>query len=90
MSAREIPSQLELENAVLRERLAEAEAVLAAIRRGEIDAVVVESPDHTRVFTLEGADHPYRILVECMNEGAATLTPDGYMEIGRASCRARV
>ncbi len=77
MSAREIPRQLELENARLRERLAEAEGVLQAIRRGEVDAVVVEGPQGSRIFTLEGADHPYRVLVESMNEGAATLTADG-------------
>jgi PAS domain S-box-containing protein len=82
VSAREIPSPLELENAALREQLAEAENVLAAIRRGEIDAVVVESASRARVFTLEGADHPYRILVECMNEGAATLTADGVVLYG--------
>jgi PAS domain S-box-containing protein len=29
------------------------------------------------VFTLKSADHPYRILVETMNEGAITLLPDG-------------
>lgn len=82
MSAREIPSRLELENAALRERLAEAEGVVQAIRCGEIDAVVVDGPAGSRVFTLEGADHPYRALVECMNEGAATLTPDGIVLYG--------
>jgi PAS domain S-box-containing protein len=82
VSAREIPHQLELENAALREQLAEAEGVLQAIRRGEVDAVVVEADDGSRVFTLEGADHPYRILIECMNEGAATLTHDGVVLYG--------
>ena len=68
---------LELENARLRDRLAEAEAVIQAIRRGEIDAVVVNSSEGTRIFTLEGSDHPYRLLVESMNEGAATLSEEG-------------
>ena len=68
---------LELENARLRDRLAEAEAVIQAIRRGEIDAVVVNSSEGTRIFTLEGSDHPYRLLVESMNEGAATLSEAG-------------
>ena len=71
------PANLELENAQLRERLAEAEAVIQAIRHGEIDAVVVNSTEGTKVFTLEGSDHPYRLLVESMNEGAATLTDEG-------------
>jgi len=68
---------LELENAHLRDRLAEAEAVIQAIRCGEIDAVVVNSSEGARIFTLEGSDHPYRLLVESMNEGAATLSEDG-------------
>src|SRR5476649_2098448 len=29
-----------------------------------------------RVFSLEGAEHAYRVLIESMNEGALTLTPD--------------
>lgn len=60
----------------LRTRLAEVEATLRAIRRGEVDAVVVEGRRGPRVFTLEGAEHVYRVLVEFMNEGALTLTTD--------------
>ena len=71
------PGRLELENAQLRERLAEAEAVIQAIRHGEIDAVVVHGSEGARIFTLEGSDHPYRLLVESMNEGAATLSEEG-------------
>jgi PAS domain S-box-containing protein len=70
-------SSLQLENAQLRERLADAEAVIQAIRHGEIDAVVVNSSEGAKIFTLEGSDHPYRMLVESMNEGAATLSEDG-------------
>src|SRR5256885_12331868 len=29
------------------------------------------------VFTLQGAEHPYRLLVEKIDEGAATLSDDG-------------
>jgi PAS domain S-box-containing protein len=71
---------LAVENTELRERLEEAESVLQAIRLGEIDAVIVagaDGVDAERVFTLEGADHPYRVLVESMSEGAATLSRDG-------------
>lgn len=82
MSAPQPSTDLERENAELRERLAEAESVVQAIRHGEIDAVVVTGPDGDRVFTLEGADRPYRILVESMNEGAATLTGDGVVLYG--------
>jgi PAS domain S-box-containing protein len=67
---------LEAENAQLRERLAEAEGLLRAIREGEIDAVIVRGAEGDRIFTLEGADYPYRALVESMSEGAVTLAED--------------
>jgi PAS domain S-box-containing protein len=64
------------ELAELRARLAEAEQTLRAIRGGEVDAVVVAGKEGPQVFTLEGAEHPYRVLIESMNEGALTLTAD--------------
>ena len=62
--------------AELRARLAEAEDTLRAIHSGEVDAVVVTGKQGARVFTLEGAEHAYRALIESMNEGALTLTSD--------------
>jgi PAS domain S-box-containing protein len=61
----------------LRAKLSEAEQTLAAIRTGEVDALVVGGPAGDRVFTLEGAEHGYRILMEAMSEGVATLTEQG-------------
>ena len=61
----------------LEARLADAEETLDAIRSGDVDAVVVGEADERRVFTLEGADRPYRILIEQMAEGAATLSTEG-------------
>src|ERR1700680_4038648 len=58
-------------------RVAELEETLRAIRMGEVDAVVVAGPGGDQVFTLQGAEHPYRILVETIDEGAATLSEDG-------------
>ena len=58
-------------------RLAEAEDVLHAIRHGEIDALVVESPGGKHIYTLHSAEEPYRTLVEQMQEGAVVLTPLG-------------
>ena len=55
----------------------EAEETLDAIRSGEVDALVVSGPSGEKVFTLEGAEHPYRVLVESMNEGAISLSLDG-------------
>jgi PAS domain S-box-containing protein len=60
----------------LRARLAEAEETLRAIRAGEVDAVVSAGPRGPQVFTLEGVEHAYRVLIESMNEGALTLTVD--------------
>jgi PAS domain S-box-containing protein len=64
------------ELAGLRVRLAEAEDTLRVIRSGGVDAVVVAGKQGPQVFTLQGAEHPYRVLIESMNEGALTLTAD--------------
>jgi two-component system, NarL family, sensor kinase len=63
----------------LRSRLAEAEETLRAIRGGEVDAVMAAGKNGRQVFTLEGAGHAYRVLIESMNEGALTLTFDKTM-----------
>ena len=68
---------LEAENKELKARLEEAEGMLRAIRSREVDALVVEGPEGPQVYSLEGAEKPYRTFVECMNEGSVTLTPDG-------------
>lgn len=57
-------------------RLEEAEDALRAIRSGEVDAVLVQA-EREQVYTLETADKPYRLLVEQMPQGAATITPEG-------------
>jgi len=61
----------------LRMRLEEAEETLRAIRKGEVDALVVSGPQGDQVYTLKGAEQPYRVFVETMDEGAVTLGPDG-------------
>jgi PAS domain-containing protein len=62
--------------AELQARLDEANSTLRAIRSGEVDAVVVEGKQGVKIFTLEGAEYAYRVLIESMNEGALTLTAD--------------
>src|ERR1700674_346742 len=57
-------------------RLSEAEETLRAIRSGKVDAIVVNGQGEEKVFTLQGADHTYRVFVERMNEGAAVLSYD--------------
>ena len=58
-------------------RLAESEATITAIQSGDVDAVVVGGPNGSQIFTLQSPEDPYRILAERMNEGAATMTPEG-------------
>jgi PAS domain S-box-containing protein len=72
-SARRLRAQL----AKVKGQLAESEATMKAIRSGEVDAIVVDGPKGSRIFTLQSPEEPYRILAERMNEGAATLTPEG-------------
>ena len=60
----------------LRTRLAVADETLRAIRSGEVDSVLVAGKEGSQFFTLDGAEHAYRVLIESMNEGALTLTTD--------------
>ena len=73
MSARSDRRELE----TLRARLEEAEETLRAIRSGDTDALVVEGPDGPRIFTVSGAEQPYRVLIEQMLEGAVMLSAAG-------------
>ena len=56
------------------EKADEAAATLDAIHRGEVDAFVVAGE---RVVTLQSALHPYQILADRMQQGAATLSAEG-------------
>jgi PAS domain S-box-containing protein len=58
-------------------RLAESEETLEAIRRGDVDALVVSggAAEH-RIYTLESADRPYQVLIEQIQEGTVTLDLD--------------
>jgi PAS domain S-box-containing protein len=56
----------------------DADETVRAIHHGHVDAVVVikdhESP---QIILLQGADKPYRVLVEHMSDGALTFGRDG-------------
>ncbi len=69
--------ELLVENRRLTLRLQEAEETLEAIRKGQIDAVIVSGPQGEEVYTLEGHNRAYRVLFESMNEGAAIIGLDG-------------
>jgi len=59
-------------------RMAEAEDTLRAISAGEVDAFVVsDGGPGQHVRTLSTADQSYRMFVESMREGAATISSSG-------------
>lgn len=62
------------ENEALRERLTNLEETLRAIQHGEVDALVVSTPEGEQVFALSGAEKFYRVLIEGMKEGAVMLS----------------
>jgi len=70
-------AQCHEDNESLRAHLEELRETLAAIQNGAVDALVVDSPDGQRVYTLEGAEYVYRTLIERMQDGAVILTPGG-------------
>lgn len=69
--------QLIIENEELHSRLVETEEALAAIRDGEVDAIVVPGRDGEQVYSISSAETPYRTFIEEMNEGAVTLSGEG-------------
>ncbi len=78
MSLREkTREELVEEGEELRSRLLDAEETLSAIRSGAVDSLVVPGPQGDQLFTLKGAETPYRVFVEEMNEGALTLSDAG-------------
>ncbi len=62
---------------VLRTRLEETEQTIEAIRNGDIDALIDNKGKSIRIFTIEGAETAYRLMVDTMSEGAMTLDPNG-------------
>ncbi len=63
----------------LQRRADEAEETLRAIRQGEVDALVIDSPEGEVVYTLTSADYPYRVMIDEMNEGAVSVSPDSFI-----------
>jgi two-component sensor histidine kinase/PAS domain-containing protein len=56
----------------------DADETVQAIHRGDVDAVVVmRALEGPQVILLQGAEEPYRVLVERMSDGALTAGPDG-------------
>ena len=60
----------------LRLQLQEANETINAIRTGQIDALIVSTETGPQLYTLQSADHTYRVFIEKMKEGAVTLNED--------------
>ena len=65
------------ELAELRAQLGEAQETIKAIREGTVDSLVIGPPGQEQVYSLASADRTYRLVVEAMSEGAATISPRG-------------
>lgn len=77
-SPRELPSSTPSgQQSKLLARLKTAEETLRAIQSGEVDALMVSSRRGGQVVSLKGGEPAYRMLVEAMSEGAATLSRNG-------------
>src|SRR5688572_27465607 len=72
-----MPQSLHEVNAELLARLEQAEETIRAIQQGSVDAFVLKELASYRVRTLEDADRHYRVFVEQMQQGVATLHVDG-------------
>lgn len=70
-------SSLRAELAQAFSQIQDLQDTLRAIQSGEVDAIVVDGPQGSRLFTLQSPEEPYRILAERMNEGAATVSAGG-------------
>jgi PAS domain S-box-containing protein len=71
------PSALSDQRRTFRDRLKTAEETLQAIQSGEVDALMVSGRRGQQVVSLKGGEPSYRMLVEAMSEGAATLSRNG-------------
>jgi PAS domain S-box-containing protein len=60
------------ELAEVRAQLRELQQTIEAIRTGEVDSLLIGPPGHEQVHLT--ADRSYRLIVEAMNEGAATVS----------------
>lgn len=63
----------------LREQLADLQAAFAAIQGGGVDGIMLGEPNNQKLYTLTSADKPYRVIVDDMGEGAATLSERGVL-----------
>jgi PAS domain S-box-containing protein len=59
----------------LQAQLAELQGLFEGIRQGGVDAVLIGEPGSEQIYTLAGAEGPFKLIVEQMNQGALTVSP---------------
>ncbi len=69
----------------LKNQVRELTEMIEAISSGEVDAIIVSKADEKKVYTLDNADLPYRILIENIQEGALTLSREGMILYGNTA-----
>ncbi|HEX2921683.1 MAG TPA: PAS domain-containing protein [Bacteroidales bacterium] len=77
ISDKDLVNKLKSEIEELKSRLDESEETLKAIRNGDVDAIIVNSSEGEKVFSLTTSETPYRIIIEQINEGAVTVSSKG-------------
>ena len=75
--SRKPPPRLSLQKRQPLGQVRESEQIVLVIRHGKIDALVMTGSDGEQVVTLQGSDQPYRVVLEAINDGAATLDHTG-------------
>jgi PAS domain S-box-containing protein len=71
-------------------KLQESNEIIDSIRRGEVDAFIVQNNGKSEIYTLRSADKAYRLFIEKMNQGAVTLGADGVVLYANSSLAALV
>jgi len=86
-----VPELLKQNEKLIREkdelynRLIEAIAVVEAIKKGNIDAVLISSNETAKILVSKSADQTYRRFIENMSEGVVTLHTDGMIIYSNSS-----
>jgi PAS domain S-box-containing protein len=65
------------ELAEVRTQLRELQQTIEAIRTGGVDSLIIGPPGQEQIYALATADRSYRLIVEAMNEGTATVSTRG-------------
>jgi signal transduction histidine kinase len=63
----------------LESKLLEANGIIEAIREGSVDALVLNKDGKPSIYSIESADYTYRLLIEKFDEGALSISEEGWV-----------